>query len=283
MINQLKVIPQYLIPQHLLSRLMFKLTRWPGGAVTRWLIKRFIQHYEIDMNIAASSDIRDYATFNQFFTRTLKPSARPLASEGPICPVDGQLSQVGVIEGKRMLQAKGHWFTLEELLGGAAQWANVFEGSLFCTLYLSPRDYHRIHIPVTGRLTEMIYVPGRLFSVNQATTEVVPNLFARNERVICFFETEVGPMAVILVGALFVGSLETVWAGTLTPPYGSEIKRWYYSSDTAPVLTRGEELGRFNMGSTVILLLGAQQVAWLPELTAGKTLLMGQPLAKMLR
>jgi len=279
MIDQLKVFPQYLLPQHGLSRLMFKFTHWPGGNSTQWVIEHFIKHYGIDMSIADPSDVKKYATFNQFFTRALKAEARPLAPHGIICPVDAEISQMGTIEGNQLFQAKGHRFQLVDLLGGHQDLATPFEQGLFCTLYLSPKDYHRIHLPLTGRLTDLVYVPGRLFSVNQATTRLVPNLFARNERVICRFETEIGAMVLILVGALFVSSIETVWAGTLPPT--SQPQRWQYSPATAPQLQRGTEMGRFNMGSTVILLFPPSRVTWLPTHTPAKKLLMGQLLAEI--
>ena len=232
------------------------------------------------MSIADSQDIRDYSSFNQFFTRALKPAARPLSEAQIISPVDAQISQIGQIDNGSLLQAKGRDFELTELVGGPNKMVNLFQQGLFATLYLSPKDYHRIHMPATGQLTDMVYVPGRLFSVNQRTSRVVPNLFARNERVICLFETEFGPMALILVGALFVGSMETVWAGTVTPNRCAEIKHWSYSETTAPILQRGAEMGRFNMGSTVIILLDAKHLAWLPNLTASSSVLMGQGLAQ---
>jgi phosphatidylserine decarboxylase len=278
--NKLLTLPQYLIPQHLLSRLVLKLTRLQMGAITRWLIRQFIKIYRVDMTIAQTSDLRDYASFNQFFTRAIKPTARPLAEAEIISPVDAQISQIGQINKGSLLQAKGHFFSLEDLLGGNQEMAALFKDGLFCTLYLSPKDYHRIHIPMTGQLKEMISIPGRLFSVNQRTTEVVPNLFARNERVITLFETELGPMALILVGALFVGSIETVWADTLTP--SSQIQQWHYDKKDAPVLQRGDEMGRFNMGSTVIMLLDANHVAWLSERRVQENVLMGQGLARIL-
>jgi phosphatidylserine decarboxylase len=273
-------LPQYLIPHHFLSRLILKLTRLQMGGLTHWMIKRFINLYHVDMNLAHSTEVHDYASFNQFFTRALKPTARPLAEMDVISPVDAQISQIGKIDNGILLQAKGRFFQLDDLLGGHIEIANLFRQGLFCTLYLSPKDYHRIHIPTTGQLTDMVYVPGRLFSVNQRTTRVVPNLFARNERVICLFETKMGPMALILVGALFVGSIETVWAGTVTPNRLSQIQHWHYPPETAPVLAKGAEMGRFNMGSTVIVLLDANRVGWLEHLAAQQRVLMGQNLAK---
>ncbi|MDM8567441.1 archaetidylserine decarboxylase [Candidatus Halobeggiatoa sp. HSG11] len=268
---------QYIIPQHLLSKLVLKLTRLQWGRFTHWLIKRFIKYYNVDMSIANLPEISNYASFNQFFTRALNPIARPLAT-GIVSPVDAEISQIGKIEVDNLLQAKGHSFKLTDLLGGNKEVSSLFEQGLFCTLYLSPKDYHRIHTPVTSKLTDMIYVPGRLFSVNQRTTRVIPNLFARNERLICIFETEFGPMALILVGAIFVGSIETKWTGEIN--HLSQIKHWHYKE--APHLQLGAELGRFNMGSTVIMLLNSKRIAWLPEQCKSKKVLMGQQLACLL-
>jgi phosphatidylserine decarboxylase len=274
------ILLQYIIPQHLLSRLVLKFTRLKLGGFTHWLIKRFINVYKVDMNIVESPNISDYNSFNQFFTRSLKATARPLAATDIISPVDGQISQIGQINNGSLIQAKGRDFQLDDLLAGQTDMVNLFKQGLFTTLYLAPKDYHRIHMPITGRLTAMVYVPGRLFSVNQRTSQAVPNLFARNERVICLFETELGPMAMILVGALFVGSIDTVWAGTIAPSRLSSVKRWNYSE---PVLERGAEMGRFNMGSTVIVLHDAQHVAWLSELKPQQNLKMGEGLAQALR
>lgn len=271
-------LPQYLIPQHLLSRMILKLTRLKMGWLSHCVIRCFIKYYGVDMSIAQSSDVSHYASFNQFFTRALKPDARPLANNAEIVsPVDGEISQIGQIQNGSLLQAKGRDFQLNDLLAGHK--VELFKQALFSTLYLSPKDYHRIHMPITGQLTDMVYVPGRLFSVNQRTARVVPNLFARNERVICFFETELGQMALILVGALFVGSMETVWAGTVTPSKFSQIEHWHY--ENGPVLERGIEMGRFNMGSTVIVLLDANRLQWLSELKPLNQVLMGQALAHL--
>jgi len=274
------ILLQYIIPQHLLSRVVLKFTRLKLGVFTHWLIKRFINLYKVDMNIVESPNINDYNSFNHFFTRSLKATARPLAATDIISPVDGQISQIGQINNGSLIQAKGRDFQLDDLLAGQTDMVKLFKQGLFTTLYLAPKDYHRIHMPITGRLTDMVYVPGRLFSVNQRTSRAVPNLFARNERVICLFETELGPMAMILVGALFVGSIDTVWAGTIAPSRLSSVKRWNYSE---PVLERGAEMGRFNMGSTVIVLHDAQHVAWLSELKPQQNLNMGEGLAQALR
>lgn len=273
-----KTLPQYLIPQHFLSKIVFKLSRWQLGFLTRWIIKRFIQYYKVDMTLAQSPEVCAYANFNQFFTRALKPTARPLAKASLICPVDGEISQLGRIEQQQLYQAKGRFFQLSALLGGDTGMVTAFQNGLFCTIYLSPKDYHRIHMPVTGQLKQMIYLPGRLFSVNQRTTRVVDNLFARNERVICLFTTEFGPVALILVGAIFVGSIETVWAGVLTPPYLSYPQHWRYAPETTAILSQGVEMGRFNMGSTVILLIGNEKMRWSPALIAKNNVHMGQAL-----
>lgn len=280
LIERLLTLPQYLIPQHFLSLLILKLTRLQMGVLTHWLIRRFIKHYDVDMSIAQWKEVRDYASFNQFFTRALISTARPLSANAEVLsPVDGEISQIGQIEKGCLLQAKDHYFQLNDLLGGL-EIVNFFQQSLFCTLYLSPKDYHRIHMPITGYLTDMVYIPGRLFSVNQRTTRVVPNLFARNERVICIFETEMGKMALILVGAIFVGSMETVWEGSVTPNRFSQVQHWRYPKETAPFLQRGIEMGRFNMGSTVIMLLDANHLAWQEELMVQDKVLMGQGLAQ---
>jgi len=281
-LDWLLTLPQYIIPQLMLSRLVFILMRLPLGIITHWGIKGFIYYYAVDMKIAHWQKISDYKTFNQFFTRALKAGARPLANATIISPVDGQMSQIGKIQQGSLLQAKGRWFQLTDLLAQPADKCQAFQEGLFCTLYLSPKDYHRVHIPIAGRLTQMSYIPGRLFSVNQRTSRVVPRLFARNERVICYFETIVGTMAVIFVGALLVGSIETVWAGTITPNHHSQIQHWHYAPPTAPSFNQGEEIGRFNMGSTVIILFEPQQINWLPHLVELTDCQVGQALAQHL-
>ena len=215
---------QYLLPHHLLSALMFRITRIRWRPLKDLVIRNVVRHYRVDMAEALQSDPAAYRSFNEFFTRTLRPGARPLAEQedAVVCPADGALSQLGTITDGRILQAKGRDYSLLELLGGRADWAERLNGGTFATIYLSPRDYHRVHMPLEGRLREMIHVPGRLFSVNPVTTSLVPRLFGRNERVLCMFEGEVGPMAVILVGAIFVGSMETVWAGQVTPTGGDD-------------------------------------------------------------
>ncbi len=277
-LDYLMTLPQHLIPHHLLSRLVFKLTRLKLGCFTHWTIKTFIRYYQIDMQNVLIPEIQNYTDFNQFFTRALTPEARPLAKADLVSPVDGVVSQIGVLDSLPSLKAKNHSFQLHELLANHTDKVALFKHGLFCTIYLSPRDYHRIHLPIAGRLTDMIYVPGRLYSVNSRTVRTVPNLFSRNERVICLFATEQGPLALILIGALFVGSMETIWAGAVPPSPSSQPQHWRYSEVDAPVFQQGDEIGRFNMGSTVILLLGRQQRVWNPELAVGSRVLMGNAL-----
>ena len=275
--DNLFVLLQYILPQHPISRLIHWLTRlrvpWLKNLMGRW----FIRHFQVNMDEAVETDIEAYPDFNSFFTRALKPGARPLATEtnAVLCPVDGAVSQADKIEGDAIFQAKGHQFSVQTLLGNSTNWSDKFQNGLFTTLYLSPRDYHRIHMPLTGTLKEVIHVPGRLFSVNPVTTRKVPGLFARNERVACLFETEHGPMGMVLVGAINVASIETVWQGVVTPPAGKRIQTWDYS-DKPVVLQAGDEMGRFNMGSTVILLFGPQQVEWTNKLVADAPVRMGE-------
>ncbi|MBI3344658.1 MAG: phosphatidylserine decarboxylase [Gammaproteobacteria bacterium] len=278
----LKILPHYLLPQHLLSRLMYVLTRARRRVWKDWQISWFIRRYRVDMSIAEQSDPLAYENFNSFFTRALKAGARPVAAglNEIVCPVDGAVSQIGGISEGRIIQAKGRDYSLVELLGGSEERAAPFLNGQFATLYLSPKDYHRIHMPVTGRLREMVYVPGRLFSVNALSVRGIPRLFARNERVAAIFDTEIGAMAVVMVGALFVGSIETVWAGTITPPYRSSLQRWNYQTRNIAI-ERGAELGRFNMGSTVIVLFESGDITWNPTLAAGSAVQMGQALGRL--
>jgi phosphatidylserine decarboxylase len=233
------------------------------------------------MSEAVQPDPAAYPTFNAFFTRSLRPDARPVAAgdKDLACPVDGAVSQIGSIEGGRVFQAKGQGFTTVELLGGDAA-ASRFEDGQFTTLYLSPRDYHRIHMPVDGKLTRMLHVPGRLFSVNPPTTRAVPRLFARNERVACLFDTPAGPMALVMVGALNVASIETVWAGEVTPPQRPRVQAWDYAGEVQ--LTKGAEVGRFNMGSTVILLFAKDRIRWEEGYGPGSPVRMGRKLATLI-
>lgn len=281
--DRLFIISQYLLPHHLLSRLAGCVaecrSRWFKDAFTRWFAKR----YDVDMSLAEVEDLSAYENFNAFFTRALKPDARPLdpTPGAVLCPADGAISQLGTIEHGRIFQAKGHSFSVLELLGGDPANAAPFMGGKFATIYLSPRDYHRVHMPLAGTLREMIYVPGRIFSVNQTTAENVPELFARNERVVCIFDTERGPMAMVLVGAMIVASIETVWAGLVTPPK-RELKTFRYDEAArAPIhLEKGAEMGRFKLGSTVVMLFGPEQVEWAHHLANLSPVNMGQGLGR---
>ena len=273
---------QYLLPHHLLSSLMHRLTRSRWTPLKDLLIKQAIKQYGIDMKLAQEPEPTAYGSFNEFFTRALRPDARPLAEDPDalLCPADGAVSQSGEITDGRIFQAKGRDFGLTHLLGGDHDWANRFAGGSFATVYLSPKDYHRVHMPLQGELKKMLHVPGRLFSVNPTTTRLVPSLFARNERVVCLFETPAGPMAVILVGAIFVASIDTVWAGTVTPA-NRRVTNWQYGGrEKAVSLNRGEEMGRFNMGSTVILLFGKDKVRWDDKLQPGVKLQMGEQIGR---
>jgi phosphatidylserine decarboxylase len=280
----LKVFYQNLIPQHFLSGLMYRLTRSDWSPFKNFIITSFINFFDVDMSIAKQAEPREYENFNAFFTRQLKPGARPLATgtSSVISPIDGSVSQFGHIIGDSLLQAKGRNFSLTALLGGDKVLASRFTNGDFITLYLAPRDYHRIHMPIDGELRSMIYVPGKLFSVDPATTRGIDNLFARNERVINIFTTEIGSMALIMVGAIFVGSMETVWAGEITP---ASIRKQsitnYPETDEVINLSRGEEVGRFNMGSTVILLFEQGKIKWDPQIAANAGMIMGQKIAEV--
>jgi phosphatidylserine decarboxylase len=281
--EQLFVLAQYALPQHPLSRLMGRLTECRNPAFKNGFIRTFIKAYGVNMDEALESDPTAYGCFNEFFSRALKPGARPIA-EGPgvlACPADGFMSQSGPIAEGRIIQAKGKDYGVVDLLGGDAGRAAPFQGGSFATIYLSPRDYHRLHMPLAGTLREMVHVPGQLFSVNDATARGVPNLFARNERVVAIFDTEAGPMALVLVGAIFVASIATVWRGVVTPPAGTAVQTWDYRDD--PVrLGRGEEMGRFNLGSTIIVLFGENAVEWQAGLEPGLVMRMGEPLGRVL-
>lgn len=283
--DRFRNLPQYLLPQRLSTRLTYQLTRARTPWLKNWLIQRFIRHFQVNMAEALESNPRAYPDFNAFFTRSLKPRARPITpgDHALCCPVDGTISQMGRVDADTLLQAKDRYFSLATLLGGDQARALAFQNGGFATLYLSPRDYHRIHMPLTGRLREMVHIPGKLFSVSPLTTRVVPALFARNERVVTLFDTAAGPMALILVGAINVASIETVWAGAITPPLGKTIRRWAYPAqgEGAVRLDRGAEMGRFNMGSTVIVLFGPDAVRWEADLQAGTTVRMGQRLGKI--
>lgn len=280
--EQLFALLQYLLPHHPLSRIMLRLTRSQGlfpRLFTPWFLRRF----NIDMSQAQEPDWSKYACFNDFFTRALKTGTRPIAEgeKNIVSPVDACISQAGIIRGDRIFQAKGHEFSLNTLLGGDNSLSDIFENGQFTTMYLSPRDYHRIHMPLDGTLQQVIHVPGRLFSVNPATTRNIPGLFARNERVVCIFETAIGPMAMVLVGAIFVSSIETVWHGVITPPTSKAVRKWE-QQDKHIHLKQGEEMGRFNMGSTVILLFPEDTMTWNEEVQAEHCFKMGEQMGLIL-
>jgi len=251
--DRLAVLPQYLLPKRALTVFAGWVAGARAGGITTGIIRRFVARYGVNMAEAANPDIASYASFNEFFTRPLKPGARPLAPARWVCPVDGAISQFGAIERDQIFQAKGHHYSTRALVGGDAALAAQFDDGAFATIYLSPKDYHRIHMPCPGRLVRMIYVPGDLFSVNPTTARGVPGLFARNERVVCVFDTPYGPFVNVLVGATIVGSMATVWHGVVNPPRTGNVREWTYA-DKDITLAQGDEMGRFLLGSTVVML-----------------------------
>ena len=278
-----KVAFQYIMPQLYLTQLAGWFAQQKWGAVTHFVIKVFAKKYNVDMSEAKKENFSDYESFNQFFIRELKDDARKI-NENPtaLClPADGRVSQIGHIDDERLLQAKGHFFSLSDLLAGDEELVNTFKNGEFATIYLSPRDYHRVHMPCDATLRKMIYVPGDLFSVNPFLAEHVPNLFARNERVICVFDTVFGPMVQILVGATITASMSTVWAGVINPPRTGEVKVWTYQGDNAIKLTKGQEMGAFQLGSTVINLFPANSVTLAEHLEVDVPVRMGEILATM--
>lgn len=282
--DKLFVLLQHVIPHHLLSRLMWKATRCCNKTWKTWLTNFIIDRFNINVAEAENTNLESYANFNEFFTRKLREGARPQAeaSDAILSPADGVVSQAGAITHGRLIQAKGKDYGLTELLGGDLALASQFQGGEFTTIYLSPRDYHRLHMPLTGKLTQMIHVPGRLFSVNPTTVAAVPSLFARNERIVAIFETEAGPMALILVGAIFVSSIETVWHGEVTPPSSTHVRHWDYQDAEQPiVLKKGEEMGRFNMGSTIIVLFGKEAMQWGDHFTPESSTQVGKEIGKI--
>ncbi|MBB1076001.1 phosphatidylserine decarboxylase [Rhodoferax sp. 4810] len=279
MSDRLAVFLQYLLPKQALTWWAGSIARAYGGVLTTRLIAWFVQRYRVNMAEAANPDIASYATFNDFFTRELKAGVRPLAKATLICPVDGAISQFGRIEGQQIFQAKGREFSSTALVGGDAALAAQFENGHFANLYLSPRDYHRIHMPCDGRLTRMIYVPGDLFSVNPVTARGVPGLFARNERVVCVFEGSSGPFVMVLVGATIVGSMATVWQGVINNPRAGKVCDWRYE-DKSIALKQGEEMGRFLLGSTVVMLFPQGPLTFNPAWQPGGAVQLGQVMAQ---
>ena len=273
---RLAVLPQYLLPKLTLTRLAGRVASARRGPSTTRLIERFIRRYKVNMAEAANPDPGSYASFNDFFTRALKDGARPLAQADLICPVDGAISQFGAIERDQVFQAKGHSYSTTALVGGDAQLAAQFDNGHFATLYLSPRDYHRIHMPCEGRLRRMIHVPGPLFSVNPTTARGVPGLFARNERVVCVFDDAAGrPFVLTLVGATIVGSMATVWHGLVNPPRTGALREWRYD-DQDIRLTQGQEMGRFLLGSTVVMLFPQGPLRFNSDWTAARPIRLGE-------
>ncbi len=278
MSERVAVAAQHLLPKQALTSLAGAAARLQGGTVTTAVIRWFIQRYGVNMLEAAEPDPAAYTSFNDFFTRALKVGARPLASADLLCPVDGAISQLGAIEGDQIFQAKGHHYSTTALVGGDAALAAHFHGGHFATLYLSPKDYHRIHMPQAGRLLRMIHVPGDLFSVNPATARGVPGLFARNERVVCVFDGEHGPWVLVLVGATIVGSMATVWHGVVNPPRPGTVREWAYANEPIE-LARGAEMGRFLLGSTVVMLFPRGPLQFNPGWQPGGAIRMGEPMA----
>lgn len=279
MLDWFKVRTQYILPKHLLSRMVGWLAAAEAGAITQFFIKIFIKAFNVDMSEAKHSEPSHYKSFNAFFTRELKDDIRPINDDkNELChSVDGRVSQFGKIIGDEIFQAKGHNYSLTTLLGGKPELATAFKGGDFATIYLSPKDYHRIHMPIEGKLTDMLHVPGELFSVNPLTAQNVPGLFARNERVVTLFDTPVGKVAIVLVGATIVASIETVWAGNITPPQSKTVQHWQYENEDI-TLAKGDEMGRFKLGSTIVVCFepGAIDFA---DLQAGQITRLGQSFA----
>ncbi len=278
MFPPLSVLPQYLIPKQALTAFAGWVAGKERGWVTTEIIRRFVAKYNVNMDEAVEPDIASYASFNDFFTRALKPGERPIASADLICPVDGAISQFGAIDKAQIFQAKGHSYSTTALVGGDAALGAKFESGSFACLYLSPKDYHRIHMPCDGRLTQMVYVPGDLFSVNPTTARGVPGLFARNERVVCVFESARGPFVLVLVGATIVGSMATVWHGVVSPPRLPQVKTWNYA-DQQVEPRQGDEMGRFLLGSTVVLLFPKAKLSFNQAWEPGRAIRMGEAMA----
>ena len=279
MSDRLAVLPQYLLPKNALTLFAGRVARSQGGALTTGLIRWFVKRYQVNMAEAANPDLSSYASFNDFFTRPLKDGARLLATADLICPVDGAISQFGSMEGQQIFQAKGHQYSSTALVGGDTALAAQFDNGHFATLYLSPRDYHRIHMPCAGRLTRMIYVPGDLFSVNPTTARGVPGLFARNERVVCVFEGAQGPFVLVLVGATIVGSMATTWHGVINVPRPGNICEWRYENESV-TFKQGDEMGRFLLGSTVVMLFPKGPLQFNSSWQPAKAIRLGEAMAQ---
>ncbi|MDB5751361.1 MAG: psd [Ramlibacter sp.] len=281
MFPPLPITQQYLLPKKLMTQFAGLVAGARMGPVTQAIIRRFVAHYKVDMAEAADCGIASYATFNDFFTRALREGARPVAAAPFVCPVDAAISQFGPIEQDQIFQAKGHSYSTRALVGGDQSLAHRFDHGHFATLYLAPKDYHRIHMPCEGRLKRMIYVPGDLFSVNPLTARHVPSLFARNERVVCEFECPHGPMVLVLVGATIVGSMATVWHGVVNPPRTRAPREWNYA-DRDIVLAKGAEMGRFLLGSTVILLFPQNVLTFTPDWAPTRPVRLGEAMGTVI-
>ncbi|MES2612218.1 MAG: archaetidylserine decarboxylase [Pseudomonadota bacterium] len=279
MSDRFAVLPQYLMPKQAMTALAGKFASAQLGGLTTSVIRGFVARYQVNMAEAANPDIAAYASFNDFFTRALQPGARPLADADLICPVDGAISQFGPIQKDQIFQAKGHSYSTTALVGGDSSLAARFDDGYFATLYLSPRDYHRIHMPCAGQLTRMVHVPGDLFSVNPTTARGVPGLFARNERVVCFFDSAHGPFVLVLVGATIVGSMATVWHGQVNPPRTGVLRHWDYAPGQVS-LQKGEEMGRFLLGSTVVMLFPKGTFQFNPEWAPARAVRLGEAMAQ---
>lgn len=278
--TNITILTQYLLPKQAITALAGKLAHLKGGKITTAVIRWFVKRYNVNMNEAANPNIASYQSFNEFFTRPLKPNARPLANTDFVCPVDGAISQFGSIDDEQIFQAKGHHYTATALVGGDTETANKYQHGAFACLYLSPKDYHRIHMPCDGQLLKMTYVPGDLFSVNPLTAQHVAGLFARNERVVCEFHSEQhGDFVMVLVGATIVGSMATIWHdannGIINPPRLATVKTWSYS-DKNIRLKQGEEMGRFLLGSTVVMLFQKDRIKFNPAWKPAQTIQLGE-------
>lgn len=285
LLDYFKIILQYVTPHFALTRLVYWLAQSKNTFIKNTFISRFKNHYQVDMSLATNEDALSYENFNQFFTRALKPEVRPVDQDidSIISPVDGAISQIGKIEADSIIQAKGHSYSLKQLLAGQEEWCKAFYNGKFTTVYLSPKDYHRIHMPFSGTLKQMTYVPGKLFSVSPLTTRMIPSVFARNERVLCFFDTAFGPAALIMVGAMIVGGMETVWQGCITPPHRGRINHWHYNdTESAKIFEKGDEMGRFNIGSTVILLFPESTIEWNQSISSETRIVFGQKIGMRL-
>lgn len=278
MFNRLFVLIQYLLPKHAITVFAGKVANARAGKITTLIIRWFIGRYGVNMQEAAVTDIASFTTFNDFFTRALRNDVRTLADKEFVCPVDGAISQFGDIASDQIFQAKGHHYSTVALLGGDRLLADRFKDGLFATIYLSPKDYHRIHMPCNGTLKSMAYIPGSLFSVNPATAAGIPGLFARNERVVCEFESDFGPWAMVLVGATIVGSMATAWHGIVNPPRSQAISTWQYE-DQDIRLSKGEEMGKFLLGSTVVLLFPKDTFMFDPSWEAAKPVRLGEAMS----